>query len=242
MSDPGVDRWNDPCFAAQRLTRAAYRALASSALLAGGRRIGPDHLFAALARLEVSIAARCLRVLGVTWDALEVPPAAGRPAAEDVVPLEPSPSVAELLRRASDEAAALGHHPATTGHLVLAILAEPAGPLPSGAALTHGAFVAALRDVVGRPWVHGHALDGELALYVTRDEALVLFGLVARRATPRLHPAEGVVLRDLERLLRPVCQELLRHGPARLDEARRAVARLGRVVAGPEPGASSGGS
>lgn len=236
-----MSRWNDPCFAAQRLTRAAYRGLASAAISGDG--VTAAHVFRALAGLEVSVADRCLRLLDLGWDALEVPAARDRADAGDEVELHLSPGAAELFRRASDEAEALGHHPATTGHLVLAILAEPAGALPPGAPLSHATFAQALRDVLGRPWAHGYALDGELAFYVSRDEALVLFGLLARRGPRALHPAEEVVLRDLERLLRPVCLELLGAGaPERLDRARRAVERLGRVVAGPEAGAGSDGS
>lgn len=237
-----MSAWNDPCFAAQRLTRAAYRALASAALRAGDGPISAAHVFDALAGLDVSVAGRCLRVLDLGWPALEVPRVRPHPPGAAEAPLRLSAGAAELFRRASDEAAALGHHPVTTGHLVLAILSDEAGELPPEAPLSHPALARVLRDVLGRPWVHGYALDGELAFYVSREEALVLFGLLARRGSTRLHAAEGVVLRDLERLLRPVCQELLRDGPERLDEARRAVADLGRVVAGPEPGASSGGS
>lgn len=215
--------------------------LTASALAAHPAPITAVHLFVALRRLQTSVAARCLRVLGLDWSALEAPSAGCVRGGRGETPLILSHVAAELLGRASDEAAALGHHPVTTGHLVLAILAEEAGALPVGA-LTHEAFVRTLKDVLGRPWVHGHALDGELAFHVSCDEALVLFGLALRRGPRGLDPAERVVLRDLARLLRPVCEQLLGDGPERLEHARREVEALGRVVAGPDAGAGADGS
>lgn len=210
-----------------RLTRAAWRALGRAALAAGQGPVGPEHLYPALADLRTSVARSALRRLGLDWGALGLPPlplVSATPGSHARL----SPSAAAFLRAAGAEARRLGHHPVGTGHLVLALLAADVGPTPAG--LDASRFEAALRDVLGTPGANGPALDGEHLLYLSHDEALVLFAALSRREPRALHAAEAVVLGDLRGLLAPVCEPALRDaGLEPLDAARREVLRLAQA-------------
>ena len=206
------------------MTSAAYRALGLATLDAAGASLRPQHVFGALSRLEVSVGQRALECVGLSWRALGIPRLPPAPP----VTVDPglTPTSVRLLEAAAGVAARLGHHPINTGHVVLAILTEEAGPLATDSALTAAAYERALNDVLGRPDLHGYALDGETVFYLTRDESLVLYGaLLKAQAWQRAHPAERIVLEGIRELLRPACEAVL-EADHDLDRARRAVVRL----------------
>ena len=218
--DDEPDPWSP-----QRLTRAAWVALALAAERARGA-VQPMDLWAALAGLRPSVAERVLRSLGLSWASLGL----ASPQAPVVAPPAEllGPDTERFLRGAAEEARRLGHHPVGTGHLLVALLAEETGPLPLGCPLDHARARAALCEVLARPWVHGWALDGEVCLYLTRDEALLLFAHLLRREPQRhAHAAERQVLGALRELLRPVGELLLAPGEQAATEARARVLRLG---------------
>ena len=211
---------SDPSFSPSRLTRAAYRALAFAARRAAGSSLAPSDVFSALAALPTSVAGKALENLGLTWSVLGVRPSVGRDERESALPI--NEHTRSFFLHAGREASVLGHHPVGTGHLVLAVLSELAGPLPARLPLTHEGFRQEVLDVLARPWVHGYALDGEVYLYLTREEALVLYSSLLRRAerAPRGHGAERIVLEDLKALLEPTCEALLGDGLLELVRAR----------------------
>lgn len=208
----------------ERLTAAGREVLRLAAAAAGAGPIGPEHVFGCLAQRGQSVAAKALDLLGCAWRELGVPDLAvrnGWPIAGSL-----TPAAERLFEHAAKEARALGHHPVNTGHLVLAILAEDAGQLPEGAPLTYARFRATLLEVLALPWVHGYALDGEVLLYLSGDEALVLYGhLLRRRPRERSGGAEHAVLDDLLALLAGPCAQVLAAGEGELFRARIRVQR-----------------
>lgn len=217
---------DDGALRSDRLTRAAHRTMREAGLAAGAGPIRPEHIFGALARLPSSVAARALGNLGLGWSDLGLPSPPAPPAEGGRAEPELAPATRAFFQQACHEARRLGHHPVGTGHLVLALLSAAAGPLPTGDdRLTHAAFREQVCEVMARPWVHGFALDGEVQLYLTRDELLVLYTHLLRRPGRAGHAAERALMRELEAMVRPVCEELLAREGA-LERAREAVLRL----------------
>jgi len=201
-----------------RLTSAAHLALRKACRQAGDA-VSPEHLLTALSRLPTSVAGKALELLDVGWDVLQLPtPPTLRVACVDGLTRQ----AMRVFRQAAREAQRLGQHPLHTGHLVLGLLSADAGALPAGS-LRYSRYRRALCRVLAEPWVHGYALDGEVALYLTRDEALVLYGELSRRRAQPLHPAERLVRQGLHGVLLPVCSALLQGDEGALDAARRRV-------------------
>ncbi|RMG25657.1 MAG: isochorismatase family protein [Armatimonadetes bacterium] len=106
-------------------TDRASRVLESAqrwARLAGARRVGPEHLFAALMEESDSVAVEALRAAGAD------PARLRRDAARIALPggqepLPPSETLEEALRTAEREAKRLGHPAVGTEHLLLALAA-----------------------------------------------------------------------------------------------------------------------
>lgn len=213
--EPAPDPWS-----AQRVTSAARRALTHAARLAKGRPVEPRQLYGALAALETSVAGRALELVGLSWTGLGVggPGPRPLPAREPPGELDLDPGCRRFFELAAREARRLGHHPLGSGHLLLALLSGDAGPLPG--TIERRRVARAVCAVLAEPWVHGWALDGEVCLYLTRDELLVLYLTLSRR-TPRQAAslAERTLCAALCALMRPTIEGLLAGGLAPLERA-----------------------